>query len=138
MKWWDQWPWFLGGGLAVGFVALLITRRDPLGVGLTSPPGPVGPRPEDPPGAPLRLFTDDRYRACISVPFGLGWAVSMAKIIDGATKMGFREVSAVEDRPPNWNDSSGCDYFVEGVWSQPDKLVDRHSAIKGAWRRTRA
>ena len=144
------WPWYLGGALVVGLLGLIITRRDPLGAGgpgATAPIGPAPPRVPDPPGPPLRwielaepyrLFTGDLYRACVDIPLGVGFLATPAKIIEGAVKMGFRDVIVTKEIPPGWPGKDDCDRFVEGTWSLEDRIVDGSSHVKTAWRRTRA
>ncbi len=142
----DEWPWYLGGAVAAGLLGLVITRRDPLGVGL-KPAGPPPPRVPDPPGAPLRwieieapyrLFTGDTYRACVSVPFGAGFLVTESRVVEGATKMGFRDVTVTTEIPPGWPGPDSCDRFIEGTWGLEDRIVDGDKHVKTAWRRTRA
>ena len=151
----DQWPWYLGGAIAAGFLGLLITRRDPLGAGGPGAVKPIGPPPDRepdppaPPGAPLRwieltepsqyrLFNGDTYRACVDLPFGAGLLVTPARIVEEATKMGFVNVKASADIPPGWNGADDCDRFVEATWNLEDRAIARDSHIKHAWRRTRA
>lgn len=145
-----DWPWYLGGSLAVGFLGLLVTRRDSLGAGGPGAVLPIGPPPDrepDPPGAPLRwieldapyrLFTDDLYRACVDIPFGVGFLATPAKIVEGAVKMGFRNVVVVQQHPADWPNKGECDRFVEGTWGLEDRIVEGSPRIKAAWRRTRA
>jgi len=152
----NDWPWYLGGALAVGFVGLLVTRRESLGAGgpgaVVKPIGPPPPPPHDPPsapGAPLRwieltepsqyrLFNGDTYRACVDLPFGAGVIVTPSRIIEEATKMGFVDVKVGKDKPDGWNDADDCDRFIEATWNLEDRAIARDSHIKHAWRRTRA
>lgn len=140
-----DWPWYLGGVFVAGLLGLVITRRDPLGVGV-APIGPAPAPPSDPPGAPhwveivapFRLFNGDVYRGSADIPFGAGFLVTPSRIVAEATKMGFTNVTATSDAPADWPSKDDADRYIEATWSLEDRIVAGDSHITHAWRKTRA
>ncbi len=147
----QDWPWYLGGALAVGALGLIITRRDPLGVGKpVAPIGPPPPRPVDAPGAPLRwieleppyrLFAGDVYRGTVDIPFGAGVLVTRSAITSRGGEMGFADIVVLEDEdelPADWPGDRKGDRFVQATWTKEDRIVAGDKHLLRAWRRTRA
>lgn len=92
-------------------------------------------------GDQIKLFTADRYRACISVPFFIPTSAVANAIPGKAADMGFRDVVVHRSLPAGWSSGavSGCDLYVEGTWTGADGVaIDRPSQLRGAWRQARA
>jgi hypothetical protein len=135
----EQWPYLLGATGAAGFLALLITRREPIGVG-TSAVEPSSPDAAPPPPAGRGRITSDpvvahngmTYFAAVETNGVVSSAANVNRIKVRAESEGFHDVAVFKlgDKPPEWPVAALGDYVVRGTFGQAaPKAFDRHVSV---------
>jgi len=131
-----QWPYLLGGGVVVGLVGLLITRREPLGSGVAAST-PDAPPPDAARGriagsAPVVVFPGMTYFAAIETNGSVDAAANEARIKSYAEREGFRDVAVFDlaDKPVEWPLAALGDYVVRGTFKgATPKAFPRHVGV---------
>jgi hypothetical protein len=130
----SDWPYVLGAIGAAGFVGLLITRRDPIGVGLSTPAAapPDASRGRIAGDAPITVFPGRTYFVAVETNGVVNAAANEARIKATAEKEGFRDVVVFRagSQPREWPVARLGDYAVRGTFrGAAPKAFQRHVGV---------
>lgn len=105
---------------------------------LPFPASPAGPGANTPPveiTSPVYLIPGLRYRAEVSLSWGVSLLASSSRVASYAAEQGFSMVHVSTARPSDWPGagSSGVSYYVDGIYTSAPRTMDLPSQISRAW-----
>ena len=124
----------LGAPTALGLTLTLVEKRKiEKRAAALPPPMPSGGWKPVPPGESITLYEGAAYRACVELPWPVSSLASVEKVKAYALRMGFQNVYVYEAHPDDWAACDEADYYVQGIWGQATKTIDRPGAVVAAW-----